>query len=186
MNVQNLSLGGLLLIEADVFTDDRGYFIELFHEEKYFMLGVKEEFRQDNLSVSKKNVVRGLHFQVEPFEQGKLVRVIKGAALDVVVDIRPDSPTFGRHESVMLTGDNRKVLWIPPGFAHGFSVLEDETVFHYKCTNFYNKDSEKGIRFDDGELNIDWQVKNSLVSEKDMQLMTFGEYRKMMGLRVGA
>ncbi len=179
MKTQILSIEGLLLIEVDVFKDDRGYFIELFHKEKFDELNVPIEFSQDNLSVSKKNVIRGLHFQQEPFAQGKLVRVVKGAALDVVVDIRRNSATFGKHESILLTESNNLMLWIPPGFAHGFAVLGEETVFHYKCTRPYNKSAEFGIRFDDEELNIEWSIVNPIVSDKDKGLMSFFDYKKI-------
>jgi dTDP-4-dehydrorhamnose 3,5-epimerase len=124
-----------------------------------------------------------LHFQEEPNAQGKLVRVIRGAALDVAVDIRKNSPTFGKHEAVMLTESNNHVLWIPEGFAHGFAALDENTVFHYKCTSLYNKASESGIRFDDSELAISWNVKNPVVSTKDLELLTFADYKKKLGMK---
>lgn len=186
MKVNTLAIEGLLLIESDVYTDDRGYFVELFNEKRFADLKLPVSFCQDNLSVSKKNVIRGLHFQEAPFAQGKLVRVIRGAVLDVAVDLRPDSPTFGKHEALMLTESNNHILWIPEGFAHGFAVLDDNTVFHYKCTELYNKGAEVGIRYDDKDLAIAWNIKNPVVSEKDMELMTFADYKRKSGLKNAA
>jgi len=183
MKINRLEIEGLLLIESDVFADDRGYFIELFNEKLFGELQLPSDFAQDNLSVSKKNVIRGLHFQEEPNAQGKLVRVIRGAALDVAVDIRKNSPTFGKHEALMLTESNNHVLWIPPGFAHGFATLDENTVFHYKCTTLYNKAAESGIRFDDKELAIKWNIMNPVVSVKDLDLISFADYKKRMGMK---
>ena len=183
MKINRLGIEGLLLIESEVFSDDRGYFIEIFNEKRFAELELPSDFAQDNLSVSKKNVIRGLHFQEEPHAQGKLVRVIRGAALDVAVDIRKNSPTFGKHEAVMLTESNNHLLWIPQGFAHGFAALDDNTVFHYKCTTLYNKSAESGILFDDTELAIKWNVKNPVVSPKDLELMTFADYKKKLGMK---
>jgi dTDP-4-dehydrorhamnose 3,5-epimerase len=183
MKINRLEIEGLLLIECDVFADDRGYFIELFNKKQFDGLQLPSDFAQDNLSVSKKNVIRGLHFQEEPHAQGKLVRVIRGAALDVAVDIRKNSPTFGRYEALMLTESNNHVLWIPPGFAHGFATLDDNTVFHYKCTTLYNKASEAGIRYDDDQLAIKWNVTNPVVSDKDLGLMSFSDYKNRMGMK---
>lgn len=183
MKIHTLSIEGLLLIESDVFTDERGYFIELFNQKKFGDLNLPCDFSQDNLSVSKKNVIRGLHFQEAPFAQGKLVRVLKGAVLDVAVDIRKNSPTFGKHEALMLTESNNHMLWIPEGFAHGFAVLDESTVFHYKCSQPYNKAAEFGIRFDDAELNINWKISNPIVSDKDNELMSFADYKKRIGMK---
>ena len=157
----------VLIIKPDVFGDERGYFFESFHDEKFSSFGVKGPFVQDNESCSQKNVLRGLHFQREPFAQGKLVRVIRGAVLDIAVDIRQNSPTFGKWVSMNLTGENKWICWIPAGFAHGFVTLEDDTVFTYKCTASYNKASEGSIRWNDPQLNIDWGIKTPLLSEKD-------------------
>ncbi len=157
----------VIIIKPDVFGDDRGYFFESFHEEKFADFGIKGPFIQDNESSSQKNVLRGLHYQLEPFAQSKLVRVIRGAVLDVAVDIRQNSPTFGKWVSMELTAENKWICWIPKGFAHGFVTLEDNTIFTYKCTAFYNKASEASIRWNDPELNIDWGLKNPLLSEKD-------------------
>ncbi len=183
MKIQKFDIEGLLLIESDIFKDDRGYFIELYNQKLFSGFNLPETFRQDNLSVNRKNVIRGLHFQEAPFAQGKLVRVIKGAVLDVAVDLRENSATFGKHLSVVLSGTNNHMLWIPKGFAHGFAVIEDDTIFHYKCSDFYHKPAEAGIRFDDIELNIDWQISNPIVSEKDRELISFADYKRKAGIK---
>jgi dTDP-4-dehydrorhamnose 3,5-epimerase len=161
------ALPEVVIIKPDVFGDDRGYFFESFHEEKFASYGINGPFVQDNESLSQKNVLRGLHFQREPYAQGKLVRVIRGAVLDIAVDIRRDSPSFGKWVSMKLTSENKWICFIPVGFAHGFVTLEDDTVFTYKCTNFYNKSSEGSVRWNDPELNIDWGIVNPLLSDKD-------------------
>jgi len=163
---------GLVEIFPRVFEDDRGIFFESFNMQVFESLGLPTHFVQDNQSFSKKGVVRGLHFQNAPFAQGKLVRVISGAVLDVAVDIRPDSPTFGRYEIFELRGDKNNFAYIPEGFAHGFVALED-SIFSYKCTNVYSKISESGILWNDPDLGIDWGVENPIVSEKDEILPTF-------------
>ncbi len=173
MKFTPLDLPGLVLIEPRQFSDNRGYFFESYQQELFEQNGINCSFVQDNQSLSKKNVLRGLHFQVPPFEQGKLVRVIKGAALDVIVDIRKDSHSFGKYVSVLLNEENHHMLWIPPGFAHGFLSLTDDTIFYYKCTNYYNRSSEGGILWNDKELAIDWKAVNPIVSEKDLQLPSF-------------
>jgi len=183
MKINRLGIEGLLLIESDVFEDERGYFIELFNEKRFAEFQLPSHFVQDNLSVSNKNVMRGLHFQEAPHAQGKLVRVIRGAAFDVAVDIRKDSPTFGKHEALMLTESNNHALWIPAGFAHGFAALDDNTVFHYKCTTPYNKAAESGIRYDDKELAINWNIRNPVVSAKDLELISFDDYKKRLGMK---
>ncbi|MCX6799951.1 MAG: dTDP-4-dehydrorhamnose 3,5-epimerase, partial [Candidatus Falkowbacteria bacterium] len=142
MKVTSTKLVGVLVIEPQVFSDERGFFIESYNNLKYEQAGIKEKFVQDNLSKSKKGVLRGLHFQRSPHAQGKLVQVIKGRVMDVVVDIRYGSPTYGEHISVELSEENKKQIWIPAGFAHGFIALEDDTIFYYKCTDFYNKEFE--------------------------------------------
>lgn len=182
MKIRHLDVEGLLLIEPDVFADNRGYFIELFNEKIFSGYNLPDKFCQDNLSVNKKNVIRGLHFQENPFAQGKLVRVIKGAVLDVAVDLREDSPSFGKHFSVLLSESNNHMLWIPPGFAHGFAAIEDQTVFHYKCTAYYNKSAESGICYNDADLAINWNISNPIVSEKDKELITFADYKKRAGI----
>lgn len=167
MEVKETKIPGLLIIEPRIFHDGRGYFFETFHKERYEKAGIHHAFVQDNQSLSHKGILRGLHFQRPPMEQGKLVRVIKGAALDVAVDIRKGSPTYGHHVSVLLTGENQVQFWVPPGFAHGFSTLEDNTIFHYKCTGFYDKASEGGICWDDPDLDIDWDTESPILSDKD-------------------
>lgn len=158
---------GLLEIEPSVFQDDRGYFLESFRQDFFDKQGLRLAFVQDNESMSKKGVLRGLHFQAPPFEQGKLVRVIKGSVLDIALDIRVGSPTFGKHCSIVLSEQNKKQFWIPPGFAHGFLVLEDDTIFSYKCTGYYNKAAEGSVKWNDPTLNIDWGIANPILSEKD-------------------
>ena len=166
---------GLLIIRPRVFEDERGYFFESFRLDRMREFGVKQDFVQDNESKSQKGVLRGLHFQNPPFEQGKLVRVVKGAVLDVAVDIRRDSQTYGEWLSQELTEENKTMLWIPPGFAHGFLTLKDDTIFQYKCTNYYNKESEGSIRWNDPDLKIDWGFENPVVSEKDNAAPFFSE-----------
>ena len=168
MKITPLEIEGLLLIEPRVFTDERGSFFESFNTQRYReVLGEQVQFVQDNLSVSHKNVIRGLHFQHPPFEQGKLVSVAKGRVLDVAVDIRRASPTYGKHVKVELSSENRLQLWIPPGFAHGFAALEDDTVFSYKCSAYYSPQSEDTIQWDSPELAIDWGISDPIVSSKD-------------------
>ncbi|MEO5570923.1 MAG: dTDP-4-dehydrorhamnose 3,5-epimerase [Bacteroidia bacterium] len=170
MKFTPLELKGLVLIEPKILTDNRGYFFESWHEKRFADAGLNLNFVQDNESCSAKGVLRGFHFQIPPYEQGKLVRVVKGSALDIVVDIRKSSQTYGKHYKVLLDDKQRNVLWIPPGFAHGFLSMEENTVFVYKCTNFYDKPSEKGILWNDPELDIDWGINNPLVSDKDLEL----------------
>jgi dTDP-4-dehydrorhamnose 3,5-epimerase len=175
-------LEDLLLIEPKVFTDDRGYFFESFNEVEMLSHGIKGPFIQDNQSVSHKGVLRGLHFQKSPDEQGKLIRVVNGSVIDVVVDIRKSSGTFGKHFSVELNARENKMLWIPPGFAHGFVTLEDNTVFLYKVTQYYRPMSESGIIYNDIDLNIDWQTTNPVVSSKDRILPSFKEYIQLINV----
>ena len=156
MNVIDAGLKGLKIIEPDVFGDARGWFCEQYNAARYKAAGIAADFVQDNESLSSKGVVRGLHWQAAPHTQAKLVRVIKGAVWDVAVDIRKGSPTFGKYVSAILTGDNKKQMFIPRGFAHGFVVLEDETLFSYKCDNLYCKESERGLMFNDPALGIEW------------------------------
>ena len=161
------SINGLLIIKPDIFKDDRGYFYESYNKERFAKVGLNIDFVQDNESKSSKGVLRGLHFQKPPFAQGKLVRVIKGAVMDVAVDLRKDSPTYGKWESVVLTEENKLQFWIPEGFAHGFVAMEDNTIFNYKCTNVYNKESEGSILWNDPDININWKIENPILSEKD-------------------
>ena len=172
MQVKTTTIEGLLIIEPQVFNDPRGYFYESYSKEKLSKAGVNLEFVQDNQSLSQKGIIRGMHFQAPPFEQGKLVRVIQGAVNDVVIDIRKNSSTYGQYYSIILTAENKKMFYIPPGFAHGFETLEDNTIFLYKCTNIYNKESEGGVLWNDNEININWENKNPIISEKDAILPT--------------
>ena len=174
--VTTLAISGLKLLQPTLFDDERGYFFESYNSETFKKLGINDDFLQDNQSCSKKNVIRGLHFQVPPFAQTKLVRVVKGAALDVAVDLRKDSATYGQYFSVLLSEENKLQFYIPEGFAHGFAVLEDNTIFAYKCSNIYHKESERTILFNDNDLNIDWQINNPVVSEKDLQGIRFKDF----------
>lgn len=169
-NIHKTPFEGLLIIEPKVWHDDRGYFYETFQLSELTESIGKYDFVQDNLSFSKKNVVRGLHYQINPYAQGKLVTVLKGKVLDVVVDIRKSEPTFGKTFSVELSDENHLLFFVPPGFAHGFSCLSDDCLFHYKCTAYFHKSSERGIRWNDPVLNIDWGVDNPTVSGKDQLL----------------
>lgn len=178
MKLERVSINGLVVVHPQIFDDSRGFFLESYNREKYIKEGFDDvEFVQDNLSKSSKGVLRGLHFQNSPHAQGKLVSVIEGAVLDVAVDIRKESPTYGQYHSIVLTGNNKTQFYIPPGFAHGFVTLEDDTIFAYKCTNSYHKESEGAIRWDDKDLNIDWGIKNPIVSEKDAIAPLFSELK---------
>ena len=178
IKVTKTNIEGLLIIEPDVFGDDRGYFLESYRKNSYKDLGVEAEFVQDNISKSQKGTIRGLHYQVGDNAQGKLCQVISGKVLDVALDIRFESPTFGKYFSIALSEKNKKQLWIPPGFAHGFSVLSDEAIFSYKCTEYYSKKDERSIIYNDPDLNIDWKVDNPLVSEKDLKAKLFKDIEK--------
>lgn len=177
MEIVEQSLNGLILLRPKVFGDERGYFFESFNH-KHFNHLIKSQinFVQDNQSMSQKNVLRGLHFQAPPFAQAKLVRVIAGSVLDVVVDIRKESLSYGQHYAVKLTAENHLQLFIPEGFAHGFLTLEDHTLFTYKCSNYYNQPSEGSILWSDSELNIDWRTHNPVVSEKDAKAPLFRNF----------
>jgi dTDP-4-dehydrorhamnose 3,5-epimerase len=167
MDFKTFEIEGLVEFLPRVFRDDRGYFLETFSMKWFEPLGIQPNFVQDNQSVSKKGVLRGLHFQKPPFAQAKLVRVSSGRALDVAVDLRKDSPTYGQHVTCVLDAELQNVFYIPEGFAHGFVALEDNTTFLYKCTDFYNPASEGGLLWNDPELGIDWGIENPLVSPKD-------------------
>ncbi len=185
MKVISTKIKDLLIIEPDVFGDQRGFFMESYNQEKYQSIGLKEKFVQDNLSQSAKGVLRGLHLQKNPFGQGKLVQVIKGAVLDVAVDARPQSPTYGQWESVELNEGNKKQFWIPAGFLHGFLSLKDETIFFYKCTEFYHPEAEVSVLWNDPDLKIDWQLEKydltqPLVSSKDQEGFSFQEFSKII------
>ena len=177
MKFYETSLQDVLLIKPAIFTDERGHFFESFNAESWRKQGLTNHFVQDNQSFSKKGVVRGLHFQNAPYEQGKLVRVLKGRVLDVALDLRPESPTFGKYELFELDAESGDMVFIPEGFAHGFAALED-SIFHYKCTGQYNKASEGGLRWDDPYLAIPWNIKDPIVSEKDQILPSFQDLFK--------
>ena len=166
------AISGLWIIEPDVFPDERGYFMEMWNHSHFSAIGLELVFVQDNLSYSHKGTLRGLHYQVPPFAQGKLVTVLKGRALDVAVDIRKGSPTFGKHIAIELSSENHRMFFIPPGFAHGFAVLSDDCLFHYKCTSFYNKSAEMGLMWNDPDLCIDWKTESPVVSGKDRENTT--------------
>jgi len=172
MNIETTPIQDLVIIKPVVFEDDRGYFMESFNQQSLQEAGININFVQDNQSFSKRGTLRGLHYQNPPFAQTKLVRVLQGEIMDVAVDIRKNSPTYGQHFAIQLSAENNKQLLIPQGFAHGFSVLSETAVVLYKCDQFYNKASEGGIRFDDPALNIDWGIdlKTAIVSEKDLEL----------------
>jgi dTDP-4-dehydrorhamnose 3,5-epimerase len=173
LKVIKTEIAGLLVIEPDVFNDDRGFFFESYSKQRYENFGIIDEFVQDNISKSKKGTVRGLHYQVGEKAQGKLCQVLEGEVLDIAVDIRFNSPTFGKHFSQILNSEKKLQLWIPTGFAHGFSVLSDEAIFSYKCTNYYSKAHERTILFNDHDLKINWKVDEPIVSEKDLSATKF-------------
>ena len=168
---------GLVILEPRIFHDTRGDLYESYNQQKMSELGIDTIFVQDNQSYSQKGVIRGLHFQRPPFAQAKLVRVIKGKVLDVAVDIRKGSPTYGQHYSVLLTGDNHRQFFIPEGFAHGFVALEDNSIFTYKCSQFYHKEAEMSIRYNDPILNIDWGLDETpIMTEKDLCGVLFDQF----------
>jgi dTDP-4-dehydrorhamnose 3,5-epimerase len=169
MEIIKTDIPDLVIIKPKVFEDSRGYFFESYNEEKYIEEGLNYQFVQDNESLSMYGTIRGLHYQLAPFSQTKLVRVIKGKIFDIAVDIRKNSPTFGKWAGVELNEENKQQLLVPKGFAHGFSVLSKEAIVFYKCDNFYNPDSERGIYYNDPKLNIDWKIENNqaIISAKD-------------------
>ena len=176
MEIIKTNIPDLYIVKPTVFEDHRGYFFESYNKEVFLRHGIDQNFVQDNESKSQKNVLRGLHFQKPPFAQGKLVRVIRGSVLDVAVDIRKSSPTYGKWASIELTQENKWMYWVPPGFAHGFVTLEDNTTFFYKCTNMYNKESEGSILWNDPYLNIDWKISQPILSEKDIIAPLFKDF----------
>lgn len=175
MIIEKTFIKDLLLITPNIFKDKRGYFMESYNQEKLGKV-IKVKFVQDNESLSQKGVLRGLHFQRPPYEQAKLVRVVKGSILDVAVDLRQKSPTFGKHFSYILNGTNKKQLFIPGGFAHGFLCLEDDTYLNYKCSDYYHADSEASILWNDEDLNIDWGNKSPILAEKDKLAEKFSTF----------
>ena len=169
MQVEKTEFDGLLILQPKIFKDERGLFFESWNKSVFDSLGLNISFIQDNVSVSKKNVLRGLHFQNNPHGQGKLVRVSKGSAIDVALDLRKDSITYGKHFRYKLSDQNSTMLWIPYGFAHGFIALEEQTVFQYKCDALYQPESEECILWNDPFLRIDWGINNPIVSSKDKE-----------------
>ncbi|MEO1623737.1 MAG: dTDP-4-dehydrorhamnose 3,5-epimerase [Bacteroidota bacterium] len=182
MPFHHTSIKGLQVFEPQVWGDDRGYFFESYNLQTFEQAGIPNAFVQDNQSKSSYGVLRGLHYQLPPFSQAKLVRVLEGEVLDVAVDIRPDSATYGQHFSILLTAENQKQLFIPRGFAHGFVVLSPTAVFAYKCDNFYNKEADAGIRFDDPQLGIDWTIDPAdiILSDKDDKQPAFGQHKALV------
>jgi dTDP-4-dehydrorhamnose 3,5-epimerase len=177
MIIEKTAIKDLVIINPTLFNDERGYFFEAYNQAKFHENGIMYQFVQDNQSFSVRGVIRGLHLQINPFAQAKLVRVLQGEILDVAVDLRKDSATYGHHVSVVLSSENKKQLMVPHGFAHGFSVLSETASVLYKVDQVYNKESERGIRYDDPTLAIDWQVlpEGIIVSEKDLILPKFDQ-----------
>jgi len=174
LRITEFQLKGLLLLQPKVFRDERGFFMETWNARKYGQLGLPATFVQDNLSRSSRGTLRGLHYQ-KPHSQGKLVSLLKGKVWDVSVDLRLDSPTFGKWAGITLDSDSGSQLYIPPGFAHGFCTLSEEALFFYKCTDFYSPDDERGIAWNDPQLNINWPVSDPLLSSKDRGYPNLGE-----------
>lgn len=179
MQVIPTEIPDLYIIQPKVFEDERGYFFESYNKKILSEAGLHLNFVQDNQSLSQKGVLRGLHLQNPPYAQGKLVNVIKGAVLDVAVDIRKGSPTYGKHIAIELNEDNKTMFWIPEGFAHGFLTLQDNTIFTYKCTNTYNKSSEQSIIWNDKDLNINWGINDPVLSEKDKTAASFRDFKSL-------
>ena len=177
MEFEKTDFPGLIVVSPQVFADTRGFFMETYHRKKFVQGGIDVDFVQDNHSRSLRGTLRGLHFQ-DPHPQGKLVRVIVGEVWDVAVDLRPDSPTFGKWFSLTLSAENKAVLYIPPGFAHGFCVTSEVAEFMYSCTEFYAPECEGGIRWDDPDLAIPWPVKNPTLSAKDKKYQSWAEYKR--------
>ena len=182
MDIQEKSIEGLLEIVPTVYCDDRGYFMETYHTDRFRSLGIDHRFVQTNQSFSKRGVLRGLHFQHPPYQQGKLISVIQGRVLDVAVDLRPASPTYGQHAKMIVDGERHNLVYVPEGFAHGFVALED-TIFSYQCTNMYHPPADSGLRWNDPDLNIDWEldrygIQRPIISEKDQLLPSFAQYNQ--------
>ncbi|HWY11213.1 MAG TPA: dTDP-4-dehydrorhamnose 3,5-epimerase [Bacteroidia bacterium] len=179
MELIDTGIEGLWVIKPKVFADARGYFFESYNKDLFTKNGLNLNFVQDNQSLSHKGVLRGLHFQNPPYAQGKLVRVITGAVLDVAVDIRKNSPAYGKYFSAELTEENKTMMYIPEGFAHGFLTLRDNTIFSYKCTNLYNKASEDSIKWNDPTISVKWNVQDPLLSEKDISGKDFKAFNSL-------
>ena len=183
MKIEESPLKGSFVIQPKVFEDHRGYFLESFNQRLLdSVLGYSPQFVQDNQSKSKYGVLRGLHLQLGEYAQAKLVRAIAGDILDIIVDVRPNSPQFGEHYSLVLSADNKKQLFIPYGFAHGFAVLTETATIHYKADNYYNNKAESGLLYNDPELNIDWQIpiEDIITSEKDLLLPTLSQFKQLL------
>lgn len=180
MKIVETGIEGLIILEPRVFEDSRGYFFESFNLDIWKKLGINQEFVQDNQSKSLYGVIRGLHYQLGPYSQTKVVRVLQGEVLDVAVDLRKESSTFGKSFSLILSEDNKKQLLVPKGFAHGFAVLSEDAVFYYKVDELYNPQSERGIKYNDTDLDIDWKipVEKRIISEKDLVMPSFSEAEK--------
>jgi dTDP-4-dehydrorhamnose 3,5-epimerase len=178
MTFTETKIAGLFVIDPKLWRDGRGYFYESYSKKSFVDAGISADFVQDNQSLSQKGALRGLHAQQNPSSQGKLVRVIRGRVIDVAIDIRKNSETYGQHVAVELSEDNHKMFWVPPGFLHGFVTLEDNTIFTYKVTNLYDKASEIGVRWNDKDLNINWGIDPSqvILSEKDKELPAFKDF----------
>ena len=178
MTFTETAIKDLFVIEPKIWKDNRGYFFESYNQKLFKDAGIDADFVQDNQSLSQRGALRGLHAQADPYAQGKLVRVIQGRVLDIAVDIRKNSPTYGRYVSIELSGENQLMFWVAPGFLHGFLTLEDDTIFAYKVTNLYDKPSEIGVLWNDPDLNIDWGINQAdiILSEKDLQLPLFKDF----------
>lgn len=176
MKIIETAITDVKLVIPSVFRDERGYFMESYRESSFRDTGINSNFVQDNQSLSGKGILRGLHFQAPPFAQAKLVKVVAGAVLDVAVDIRPNSPTYGKYVKQILSTENMHQLYIPEGFAHGFVTLEENTVFQYKCGDYYNRESEGAIYWNDSDLGIDWGIENPMVSAKDKEAPLFKDF----------
>ncbi len=175
--IKHPELEGVLEIEPRIFHDSRGSFLEFYNQQTFAEAGIRDVFVQDNQSISQRGVVRGLHFQNPPYDQVKLVRVVWGRGMDVVVDIRKESPTYGRWAGFLLDHEKQNMVYVPSGFAHGFVALEENTILSYKCTDFYNRDMEGGIYWNDPEIGINWQIENPIVSEKDQELPLLRDFK---------
>ena len=177
MKITKTNIDGLIIIEPEIVKDDRGSFFESWNVKNFQEIGIENHFVQDNQSTSLKGVLRGLHFQTPPYAQAKLVRVVRGSVLDVAVDLRSNSSTYGKHYSIVLSDKNFKSFYIPKGFAHGFVSLEDNTIFSYKCSDIYDKESEGCLLWNDQDLGIDWNINNPIISQKDMQGLYFKDFK---------
>lgn len=177
MKINKTEFKDLLVIEPDIISDSRGYFLETFNEARFRVeTGLNITFLQDNESVSSKGVLRGMHFQLPPYSQAKLIRVAKGSVMDIVVDLRRSQPTFMKHYSILLSSANQHQLFVPEGFAHGFLVLEDETIFSYKCSNYYSRECDRSILWNDPDFQIDWGIEMPVLSEKDRNAMRYSDF----------